>query len=80
MLSDSNIRKINSEIEDELHSFWRLDDEEKMAAIERIAKLKSILDPAPTAEQIIDTFKSSRQDPQTRTIDLDEIIGLFRRR
>jgi hypothetical protein len=80
MLSDTNTRKINNLIEEEVRDMWRLDHEEKMAAIERIAALKSILDPAPTAEQIANALKwSTSPKTQTHTIDLDEIIGLFRR-
>jgi uncharacterized protein YoaH (UPF0181 family) len=80
MLSDTNIRKINNLIEEEVRDMWRLDHEEKMAAIERIAALKSILDPAPTAEQIANALKSSTSPKtQTHTIDLDEIIRMFRR-
>jgi hypothetical protein len=54
MLSNDVIAKINRQIEDELRTVGKTfaDHDEKMEALERIAKLKEILSPNPSAEQI----------------------------
>lgn len=55
MLSASNVQKINDQIKRELRTVDRFvaSDEEKMAAIERVAELKKLLTPQPTRQEIL---------------------------
>lgn len=78
MLSDSNIRQINRQIENELDSLWRLDHEDTMLALERIAELKKILEPTITVEQIVETLDQPSL-PSDLTTDLKRIFDTFRR-
>lgn len=54
MLSNDVIRKINAQIVIELRKADSIgtDHQEKMEALERIAKLKALLSPQPSAEEI----------------------------
>jgi hypothetical protein len=78
MLSDRNIRQINREIERELGDMWHLDHEDKMAAIERVAELRKILEPVPTPEQLVAILDQPTL-PQDLTVDLKKIFDHFRR-
>lgn len=78
MLSDSNIKKINDEIESELRWISSSDHEDKMQTLERVAALKALLDPTPTAEQIVAALKTPEL-PNDLTRDLKSIFDTFRR-
>jgi hypothetical protein len=78
MLSDRNIRQINREIDRELSDMWHLDHEDKMAAIERVAELRKILEPVPTPEQLVAILDQPTL-PQDLTVDLKKIFDHFRR-
>lgn len=55
MLSNSTIDRINREIVKELRHYDSIfcnSQADKLATLERISQLKSVLDPSPTAEQI----------------------------
>lgn len=78
MLSDSNIRKINRQIENELGDLWRLDHEDSMLALQRVAELKRILEPTITVEQIVETLDQPSL-PSDLTTDLKRIFDAFRR-
>jgi hypothetical protein len=87
MLSDHNVRKINDQIANELNTVdsWTASDDEKTAALDRIAKLKALLMPQPSREQILseladaiaDRAKADYLSPQDL---VDRANMLFRRR
>jgi hypothetical protein len=54
MLSADNIRKINNQIANEMRTVQRpfTSDEEKAAALDRIAKLKELLEPTQATESL----------------------------
>lgn len=54
MLSNDNIRRINDQIRTELRTveYRTTSDENKMAAIRRIAELKALLETTPVAEEL----------------------------
>lgn len=54
MFSSDNVREINRQIDRELREVRMSDDHnEKLAAIDRIAKLKALLSPQPSREEIL---------------------------
>lgn len=57
MLSDRNVRKINDQISDELSivGSWTASEEDKKAALERIAQLKAILDEPSASDELSTT-------------------------
>jgi hypothetical protein len=64
MLSQNVINKINHQIEDELRNVDSIcsSPQEKMEAIERIAKLKALLTPQPSREEIMSELASALTD------------------
>lgn len=78
MLSDSNIRQINRQIENELDSLWNLDHQDTMEALQRIAELKKILEPTFTVEQIVETLDQPTLSSELSR-DLKKIFDTFRR-
>lgn len=69
MLSNDVIRKINRQIEDELRTVDSIcsDQQEKLDAIERIAKLKELLTPQPSIEEIAQRVAAILQIQQQPT-------------
>jgi hypothetical protein len=61
MLSRTVIVKINRQIEDELRIVDSIcsSQQDKLDAIERIAKLKALLSPQPSREEILDELASA---------------------
>lgn len=61
MLSQENVKKINDLIESELRTVDRAftDHEEKLEALERIAKLKALLSPQPSTEEIVEMLATA---------------------
>ena len=91
MLSDRNIREINNQIATELRTVNSIisSDEKKMAAIERIAKLKALLEETPSeqpsrqsilkevATALIEAREEARE--RNRPVDIfDSIFGIRR--
>lgn len=87
MLSNDNIREINRAIESELRevTFIGTSDEEKDAALARIAKLKALLYPQPTREELLAELatalvEAQRNPPHTLADTLFEnLAAVFRR-
>lgn len=85
MLYDETIRKINQQIEIELRNVDSLGstDDEKMAALERIAKLKALFDPQPTSEMIRQELASiivnvcQKENDVPTHLSLAEIFRVF---
>lgn len=69
MLSTTNVRKINDQIERELRgvSGAFTSHEDKMAAIERITQLKSLLSPQPTRQEILSELAAALKEQSTPT-------------
>ena len=61
MLSTSNIRQINDQIRKELRTVdsFVTSDEDKAAAMTRIVQLKSLLDPQPTADELVNKLAAA---------------------
>lgn len=78
MLSNENIRKINRQIESELRNStaFMASNEDKMAALDRVAKLKSMLEPTPepadlrkTIVQELAALIAETQKPEPTQVD-----------
>lgn len=91
MLSNSAIHSINRQIERELRELNSIltSDEEKVAIIDRIAKLKELLNPHPSREDILAELAAALVDAQeeksTRQshdvmFDLGSVIASFYRK
>jgi hypothetical protein len=87
MLSDQNVRMINVRIGNELRTLDSIcsSQEEKLEAIERIAKLKELLTPQPSRSDILRELAialKQEQKPSTEHTVTDYIadaIATFRR-
>jgi hypothetical protein len=86
MLSQTTVNKINDQIRRELHTVNSSfsSHEDKMEALERIAKLKELLNPQPSRQDILRELAIALTDRQTPTphsaSDLvTEIFATFRR-
>lgn len=87
MLSNDNIREINRSIERELRNVSSIatSDEEKVAALDRIAKLKALLYPQPTREELLAELatalvEAQRNPPPTLADTIFEnVAAVFRR-
>lgn len=92
MLSDRNIIEINRQIERELKTVdsWMSDADDKTAALKRIAKLKALLDPQPSREEILKELANAivvaeRSKTETTTSTppapdlISDLVTLFRR-
>lgn len=85
MLSNDNVAKINSQIAKELREADRFVnfDEEKMAALERVAKLKTLLSEQTTqpidydqlATAIIEKMTQSRPEPHPLTTLIEAFLN-----
>lgn len=88
MLSQANIRRINSQIQDELMQAGRSinTDEERQAALERVRVLKGLLDEqassGPDAKQVADNlFNRLTERSMFQPSLLEELmIRIFNRR
>lgn len=67
MLSADNIRRINNQIKDELSEAGRFvnSDEEKAAALDRALKLKQLLDPNPSVDELVEKLAAALSSPTT---------------
>jgi vacuolar-type H+-ATPase subunit I/STV1 len=82
MLSDSNVRKINDQIENELRDLrFESDHEEQLEIIERIAQLKALMEPTPSVAEILAAIKDKHEPqlPNELNVDLKRIFDTFRR-
>lgn len=86
MLSDRNIAEMNRQIAAELRNADSIcsTPEEKMQALERIAKLRELLTPQPTREDILTELASALKGEQKKSahedITIGDIFAAFRRR
>lgn len=87
MLNADTVKEINKQIAKELEtvdSFFS-DDDTKDAALNRIMKLKKVLDPNPDPEQIMNAFVQALKShqitsqPEPTKATLDDVFDLFRR-
>jgi len=87
MLNDNNIREINNQINRELRNVNSIckSPDEKLQALDRIAKLKALLTPQPSREEILSELaaalvEAQRNPPATFADNLiNDIVGHFRR-
>jgi len=87
MLSDQNVRRINNQIADELRTVDSIcsSDQEKIAAIDRIAKLKSLLTPQPSRSDILaelaEALVEAQRNPKPTFADhlVSDILSALRR-
>ena len=87
MLNSSTIRKINDEIARELryyNSIFCTSQEDKLATLERVSTLKSLLDPSPTAEQIasalVDAMSPAEEpkpEPIVTTVNVTPLVEVI---
>ncbi len=83
MLTDATIRKINAQIQSELRNAdsYVASQEEKLAALERVVKLKEILDPieveAPSRKTIIRELASALIEAREETRDRNRPMELW---
>jgi septal ring factor EnvC (AmiA/AmiB activator) len=66
MLSSTNVRKINDQIERELRDVNSIvtSNEDKIAALDRIARLKALLNPQPSRSDILSELASAFVEAQ----------------
>ena len=87
MLSNHNVHKINRQIENELRIVGSIitSDEDKTAALDRIIKLKALLTPQPSREDILaelaEALVEARRNPTPTFADtlVSEILNAIRR-
>lgn len=87
MLSQNNINKINDAIRREMNTVTGAftSHEDKMAALERVAQLKGLLDPQPSRQDILREFAAALKEERTPTTQhsaadvIADIFATFRR-
>lgn len=79
MLSDRNVRDINSAITSELRNVDSMftSNEDKMAALERISKLKSLLSPQPTRQEIIAELATALKEASPTTSHAQRLVEII---
>lgn len=84
MLTDRNVAKINDMIKRELDTAGSFisSQEDKMAALERVSKLKSLLYPQPTAEELVEMLAIALKEKTNTTTQphslMEQIFGQSR--
>lgn len=80
MLSDRNVRELNSMIEKEMREMrWADTHAEKLECVDRIAKLKELLHPQPSRKQILaDLAEALAEVPTPAIPQSSPLIDLLR--
>jgi hypothetical protein len=75
MLSDRNIREINAAIATEIQTAkrWSASDEDKAAAIDRALKLKQLLDPNPSPDELIEKLADAMSRPSATHVHVQSV-------
>lgn len=85
MLSERNIREINTQIEKELRDMRGFFSDGVEVHVARIAALKSLLDPQPTQKDILEQLASAliekkKTAPTSESSAIDLLITMFTQR